>query len=575
MARSERRPSDTSPCEEGQKNAARAQAVRTSSRPRAVRWPVWFWGTCLSVACAAAWLPGCKRSETQAPPSAVQEAPTLRLYALGGVAGAIEPCGCVADMLGGVDHAAAWLKSQQKKAPHSLLLGAGPLFFTDPRIDAKEHHQAWLKAETLADALREMGLVAWAPGVNDFALGVSRLGELQERSRARVLGANWQAKLPGGLVGHQVVQVHGIPVGLVGVSLFPPGQEGLSAVTQSAAEAALQQGREAARAQGAQLLVALLAGPRGEALRLAERVEGYQVWIVGKALEAGGKNEDPYPPEIVDGKLVVQAPNHLQGVAVIDLFIRGEQFQFADGSGLEARAERESWERRAAELRRRMQAWSAADSGVQAEELAQRKKDLEELEARIAAWQAPAAPQEGSYLYYDLVEVRESWGEDAPVAARLKAYYRTVNDYNREAFAGRKPPELSEDQAGYVGIERCSTCHSAAKKFWDGTRHARAYETLVKDHKEFNLDCVSCHVTGYEKPGGSTVTHVEGLTDVQCEVCHGPGSKHVENPGLRGSIQRVPEVNLCASSCHHPPHVGADWDVSVAWQKILGPGHGR
>ena len=39
---------------------------------------------------------------------------------------------------------------------------------------------------------------------------------------------------------------------------------------------------------------------------------------------------------------------------------------------------------------------------------------------------------------------------------------------------------------------------------WDGTPHAHAYATLEKGFKEFNLDCVSCHVTGYGKPGGSS-----------------------------------------------------------------------
>ena len=50
---------------------------------------------------------GCRCSRTPAP-AAVQEAvPTLRLYLVSNLAGALEPCGCVKDMLGGVDHFAA------------------------------------------------------------------------------------------------------------------------------------------------------------------------------------------------------------------------------------------------------------------------------------------------------------------------------------------------------------------------------------------------------------------------------------------------------------------------------------
>ena len=104
--------------------------------------------------------------------------------------------------------------------------------------------------------------------------------------------------------------------------------------------------------------------------------------------------------------------------------------------------------------------------------------------------------------------------------------------------------------------------------------HAKAYPTLVRQNKQYNLECVGCHVTGYEAPGGSTVAHVEKLENVQCEVCHGPGSRHVEKPKEPGLIARSPEKSLCASKCHHPPHVKPSWSVDEAWRHIIGKGHG-
>ena len=56
------------------------------------------------------------------------KSPTIRLYLVSSAAGALEPCGCVKDMLGGVDHAAAFVKSGDVDAPFSLTLGAGPMF---------------------------------------------------------------------------------------------------------------------------------------------------------------------------------------------------------------------------------------------------------------------------------------------------------------------------------------------------------------------------------------------------------------------------------------------------------------
>jgi hypothetical protein len=84
---------------------------------------------------------------------------------------------------------------------------------------------------------------------------------------------------------------------------------------------------------------------------------------------------------------------------------------------------------------------------------------------------------------------------------------------------------------------------------------------------------VSCHVTGYERPGGSNVTHVNKLQNVQCEACHGPGSLHVASGGGT-DIARTPAESVCRG-CHHTPHVADDWDLSLSWSKIIGPGHGK
>ncbi|NUO47813.1 MAG: hypothetical protein HOV80_03035, partial [Polyangiaceae bacterium] len=108
---------------------------------------------------------------------------------------------------------------------------------------------------------------------------------------------------------------------------------------------------------------------------------------------------------------------------------------------------------------------------------------------------------------------------------------------------------------------------------WNKTAHAHAYATLEKQFVEFNLDCVGCHVTGYEKPGGSTVTAVEKLKDVGCETCHGPGSLHANDPKKKGLIVTKPDPKSCVSECHHPPHVEG-FDPVAKMQLVLGPGHG-
>src|SRR6516225_10085815 len=61
--------------------------------------------------------------------SAAADKPTVRLYVLSTVAGALEPCGCSKDQLGGVDHFAAYVAAQAAAAPASLVVGAGPMLF--------------------------------------------------------------------------------------------------------------------------------------------------------------------------------------------------------------------------------------------------------------------------------------------------------------------------------------------------------------------------------------------------------------------------------------------------------------
>src|SRR5690349_18074903 len=108
-------------------------------------------GLILAMLAAAATAWGCNGCNSAAKPPSKSEVPTLRLYLLAGVAGAIEPCGCVKDMLGGVDHAAAYLAAQTRTVPNQLVVGAGPMLFSDPALDADHTKQAEFKARALAE----------------------------------------------------------------------------------------------------------------------------------------------------------------------------------------------------------------------------------------------------------------------------------------------------------------------------------------------------------------------------------------------------------------------------------------
>ncbi len=494
--------------------------------------------------------------------------PTVRLYVVSDLAGALEPCGCVKDQKGGLDHAAAWIAEERKRAPDAAIVSAGPLFYMDPELKADNAAQDRAKAETLARVLGKLGLLAFAPGRNELAGGAPGLEALVRASGARMLAANVTG-LPGA-ASTELREFQGVKVGFVGVTaLDPPAALGAQV---GPAEAAVKAGVATLKAQGANVLVLLAATGRGTAKRLADAVPELTAIVVGSPGGSGDRNTDGPPPERVGDTLVLETGNHLQTVGVLDLFVRDRKFTFADTTGVERAKQRDDVARRIDELRARIADWER-DGRVAAADIAARKGDLAKLEAERAELEKAPPPATGSYLRFRSVEIREGMGQDPGTKAELSAYYKRVNDDNKARFKDRKPAKPAAGEPSYSGVEACTNCHDEPRAVWDKTAHARAYKTLADQSKEYNLDCVSCHVTGYDRPGGSTVTFVSDLENVQCEQCHGPGSLHVKEPKKVKVPVPKPAAESCAA-CHHPPHVHA-FDAASKMDLVLGKGHGK
>lgn len=293
--------------------------------------------------------------------------------------------------------------------------------------------------------------------------------------------------------------------------------------------------------------------------------------VVGDTSGAGDANGASPPGEQVGSVIIAETANHLQSVGVLDFYVRGGSYAFADATGLAGAQKRLDLSRRIDELHVKIANWEK-DKNIAQGDLDARRADLAKLEDQRAKLDVTAPPAQGSYFRYTVKEVRDSLGKDPAVTASTASYYRFVNDTNRVALAGRLPPVAAPGQPSYVGIDGCKTCHVSEKAFWDKTSHAGAYATLSSQSKEFNLDCVGCHVTGYDRPGGSSVTHVERLTNVQCEVCHGPGSIHAAKPTVAMPFPR-PAPDSCVT-CHHSPHVEG-FDAASKMNAVIGVGHGR
>jgi hypothetical protein len=109
-----------------------------------------------------------------------------------------------------------------------------------------------------------------------------------------------------------------------------------------------------------------------------------------------------------------------------------------------------------------------------------------------------------------------------------------------------------DDGLSYVGSGACNEdCHSDIYDKWNSLAHADAYATLVDVNSHFDPECVVCHVVGMEYESGFlTEEQTPKLKDVGCENCHGPGSKHIENP-----LEVKPgEPKSACEDCHTPEH---------------------
>ena len=146
-------------------------------------------------------------------------------------------------------------------------------------------------------------------------------------------------------------------------------------------------------------------------------------------------------------------------------------------------------------------------------------------------------------------------GESEPIRQLLTDFYRGVATENPGQDAPLFAKQLLEQQQenGYASAAACQQCHQQEYLQWSATRHAFAYQTLLKKERYFDAGCVSCHTTGFGYPTGFQMGDQNAtLEGVQCETCHGPGKQHVGNP-KKSNIRSGADTSLCLQ-CHDTKH---------------------
>jgi hypothetical protein len=156
-------------------------------------------------------------------------------------------------------------------------------------------------------------------------------------------------------------------------------------------------------------------------------------------------------------------------------------------------------------------------------------------------------------------------GEKAEVQKLVKSFEDALNERMRKAEAERQAKLQQERQTAndpdhYLGAEVCIRCHQSEGEQWKTTSHSIAWQTLIDAKKDATPECITCHVVGYKQAGGfQSGQATPQLSNVQCENCHGMGTKH----DAFATAQHQVTEQVCIT-CHHGEN-----DPEFNWDKKL------
>mgnify|MGYP002621019268 FL=1 len=521
--------------------------------------------------------------------------------------GYTEPCGCTEELqVGGIDRVVGVARSVIAQSASTLVIEGGNAFFSGDRVAPALVAQERQRAMTVAQALRLIGPELLVVGPNDLAMGLDVWRELVSTAGGRPVAANLRLADGAPLAERWVVTRHGglsiAVTGLVDPELVPES----SGVVGSDPIAAMADAHQDPAVAGADLRVVFVHGD-GPPVTMPF---GYIAsrWLVVRV------NRDAPADDVraLAAHRVVTVHDQARAVGVLQLYApapppaadvgSGSGSDTVDAAEGEPSDEESGTQERPVEATAWLDANLAPVSRTERAELEQLASRLDEQIAMVRRNLEPGEPEPA--LLARLVERQRGYRErleqapggpvtippsggwiwqvialdpalpaDLEAAALRTAFNRSLRDLNRANATPPRPP--AEGQPGYVGSAACQSCHQDAHAQWAGTPHATAWHTLEQRDKDWDLSCIGCHLTGYRRPGGSSLGHVEGLEGVQCESCHGPGSLHVGAPTLApdaGGVRRDVPSWVCAG-CHNAEH-SPRFDYDVWLPRVLGPGHG-
>jgi hypothetical protein len=461
--------------------------------------------------------------------------------------------------LGGLSKKAYKINEIRENNPlPSLILDGGSLLFKTKRVTPGLAEQAKITAKGIVEAYNNMGYHAVGIARRDLAGGLAFLKEISNRAAFDLLSANVVYKSTGKPVftPKLVRNVGPLSVGVIGITgskkPFPfvdaddaeilPWQEVLPDIV-------------AQLSKTCDMIILLSNHKLMQNKEIVENVPGIHIVI------QSGENTANLAPIKIDNTLIFQTAK--QGKYLGWMKINWRDTHVWEDSTLKNELALKKIEMdklykqlRFSKDRNAMETRKDDDVGLAFKEKKERLLDeIKRLE--VAITQENKDHPASTYTNH-FITLNNFLPDNPQVLTIVEKTKQEVSKIEKKKALQQLSKEASsQDESarfGYTGWQFCARCHHTQAAFWKKTGHSNAYKTLSDKQQNFNLDCLPCHVT-YD-PGNKSVklkdilSFPSDLLNVGCELCHGPGLFHNEDPAKQ-SMDPRPAEKICIR-CHTP-----------------------
>ena len=396
--------------------------------------------------------------------------------------GYIDVCGCKRKKVrqGSITRRAAYIGQARYHHENLLLIDGGNTLFG--RDDGKkkdfEKKQLLSKAKLIIESYNRMGYEAMLVGHHDLTLGLSALLEFQKQASFPLLSANlvYADDQKPVFPGTAIIESGGLKIGVLGLTIDTIPSYFLERANPERPLALLNSIETAKRLvpqlrEQCDMVVLLSANHLDTNRQLAAEVDGIDL-MLDPMIELGNHKiwiDEEDSLETINNTLLARTDSQGARLGTLDI-------DWIEGGG---------------------------------------------PMVTLSVEEAPPAGR--STYWYERASMEPHLLEDPEIVQMVEAFRK-----NAEFLDIEKLPPL-HDKDKYLTATTCSVCHVEQTEFWQKTKHATAFASLVETGDQWRQDCIACHVLGY---GQAFIApeDAEPYKNVQCENCHGLNPDHPRDP---------------------------------------------